>query len=221
MALPNRVHKHLPNDPWWHVFGLSSGLLFAIMLMFARLDPDDFERLDAWFENAVKPLQTFGHIELFLAITVLGSVVGITVMTIGAAFFLRRNRLAVLQLFLLMVFSSVSMGSAKFFVERARPNVLLWLDPSNTYSFPSGHATLSTALYGFIAVQLYRRSTSTIARYLSILVPAGVILLVSWSRIVLNYHYFTDVTAGILLGLFWLAVIFMLPKPRGGLRVRR
>jgi len=221
MTLPNRVRKQLPKDPWWHIFGLSSGLLFAVMLMFARLDPDDFERLDRWFENAVQPLQTFGHIELFLAITVLGGTVGITAVALGAAYFLRHNRFAQVQLFLILLFSSLSMGIAKAFVERARPDVLLWLDPMNSYSFPSGHATLSTALYGFIAVQLYRRSMSTLTRYLSILVPACVILLVSWSRIILNYHYFTDVTAGILLGLFWLAVIFMLPKPRAGLLAHR
>ncbi|HWU24672.1 MAG TPA: phosphatase PAP2 family protein, partial [Candidatus Paceibacterota bacterium] len=112
----------------------------------------------------------------------------------------------------------VSMGIAKMFVERARPSVLTWLDPSNTYSFPSGHATLSAAFYGFVSVQLYRRSHTRLTRILSLLIPMLLIALISVSRIILNYHYFTDVLAGILLGLFWLAVIFMLPKPRPILR---
>lgn len=220
-SLSHHIRRCVPKDPWWHIFGLSFGLAFALMLMVARLHPLWFDRIDDWFERAVQPLQTFGHIELFLIVTVLGSTIGITVLAAGAAYFLRRNRFAVLQLFLLLLFSSVSMGIAKAFVERARPDVLLWLDPSYTYSFPSGHATMSTAFYGFLMVQFYRRSRSVLGRFLAILVPITIIALVSLSRIILNYHYFTDVLAGILLGLFWLAVIFMLPKSRSGQQGRR
>jgi membrane-associated phospholipid phosphatase len=213
MLASSHTRRRLPQDPWWHIWGLSLGLCFAAMLMLARLDPDDFNRLDTWFEAAVRPLQTFGHVELFLVITVLGSTIGITTLAFGAAYFLRHNRFAQIQLFLVLLFSSLSMGIAKGFVERTRPDVLMWLDPLNTYSFPSGHATLSTAFFGFMAVQLYRRSHSRLARVLSFIIPALIIALVALSRIVLNFHYFTDVTAGILLGLFWVAVIFMLPRP--------
>lgn len=209
-----RLKRHIARDPWWHAVGLTFGLLFSIMLMVARLYPQYFDHIDQAVEIALVPYQTFGHVELFLAVTVLGSATGVTLIAACAAVLLRKNPFAILQLFLLLLFSSVSMGIAKMFVERTRPDALLWLDPLNTYSFPSGHATLATACFGFIAVYLYRYLRSEFARGLALASCTVVVAFVCASRLVLNFHYFTDVLGGVLLGLFWLAVVFMMPKPR-------
>jgi undecaprenyl-diphosphatase len=206
------VRRKMMRDPWWHVAGLSLGLLFVLLLMLARLYPAELNEIDLLVEAAILPFQSFTTIEAFLVITALGGVSGIIIVGLGATFLLRRNRFAVLQLFLLLVFSSISMGIAKTFVERARPEALLWIDPLNTYSFPSGHATLSAALYGFLAVCLYRRLRHPAARMLAVLGPALLVLLICISRVVLNAHYLTDVIGGVLLGLFWLCVVFMLPR---------
>jgi undecaprenyl-diphosphatase len=206
------IPARIRHDPLWHVWGLATGLVFAVLLMLARLYPASLDAVDAYVEGRVVPLQSFSFIEPFLVVTVLGSVVGIGLVALLAAYLLQANRFAVLQLILLMLFTSVSMGIAKTFVERARPETLMWLDPMNSYSFPSGHATLATALYGFIAVCLYRRIRSRIARWLSVGLCILTVLLVCLSRLVLNYHYLTDVAAGTLLGLFWLSVVLMLPK---------
>lgn len=204
----------MQRDPWWHVAGLSFGLLFALLLMLERLYPAYLNSIDQAVEAAILPFQTFATIEIFLILTALGGVAGTTLVGLGAAFLLRRNRFAVLQLFLLLLFSSISMGIAKTFVQRIRPEALLWIDPLNTYSFPSGHATLSTALYGFLAVCLYRRIRDKTVRWIPILAAALLVILICASRIVLNVHYFTDILGGILLGSFWLCVIFMLPRHR-------
>lgn len=206
--------RHLPRDPWWHVFGLCAGLGFALLLGLARLYPEHFDRIDRAVETFVKPLQTFGHAELFLILTVLGSGVGVVALALGVAYFLRSKPFAVLQLLLLLVWASLSMGIAKAFVERSRPEALDWLVSLHSYSFPSGHATMSAAFYGFVAVMLYRRSSTKLARTLSVAFPMLLVFFICMSRIVLGYHYFTDVLAGVLLGLFWLGVVFMLPKPR-------
>lgn len=205
-----RIHP----DPWWHVLGLSFGLTFVLLLMGARLYPAYMDAIDGSVQAFLAGYQTFDHVEFFLAVTILGSGMGVTLLALASAYVLRRNWFTVLQLSLVLLFSSVSMGIAKMFVERARPDVLLWLDPLNTYSFPSGHATLSTAFFGFLAVCLYRRIRSAVLRYLAAGVCIVIILLVCVSRLVLSYHYFTDVVAGIFLGLFWVAVVYMLPKPR-------
>lgn len=189
--------------------------------MVARLHPERFDYIDSTFEAFVKPLQTFGHAEPFIILTVLGSGIGVTVLALGAAYFLRKHPFSVMQLLLLLVWASLSMGIAKVFVERARPTSVDWLVSLHSYSFPSGHATMSSAFYGFVAVNLYRRSLTPLSRFLSVFVPALVVLLVCTSRVVLGYHYFTDVLAGVLLGLFWLSVVFMLPKPRSFRGARR
>lgn len=203
---------HMARDPWWHIIGLILGLLFSGMLALARFYPDYFDRIDDVAEKLVTPLQITPYYEPFLAVTVLGSVLGITLAALGAAYLLRRNRFIVLQLFLVLILSSASMGIAKSFVERARPDVLAWLSPLSSYSFPSGHATLSAAFYGFLAVSFYRRIQNPTKRLVSVATCVLIITLVCISRLVLNYHYLSDVIGGVLLGLFWLSVVFMLPR---------
>lgn len=207
----HRLRTRVKKDPWWHVGGLSTGLLFAVLLMLARLYPQLLDRIDAAVESKVVA-GSFSSLEPYLIITVLGGVTGAMLGTVLLAYLFRRNRFAVLQLALLMLFTSISMGIAKAFVERARPDTLLWLDPVNTYSFPSGHASLATALYGYLAVNLYRRIRSKPGRVVAVALCALVIVLVSMSRLVLNYHYLTDVLAGVLLGAFWLSVVYMMPR---------
>jgi undecaprenyl-diphosphatase len=207
----HRLRTRVKKDPWWHVWGLSTGLLFAVLLMLARLYPQTLDRIDAAVEAKVVA-GSFTSVEPYLIVTVLGSVTGALLGTLLLAYLFRRNRFAVLQLALLMLFTSISMGIAKTFVERARPDTLLWLDPINTYSFPSGHASLATALYGYLAVNLYRRIRSKPGRVIAVALCVLVIVLVCMSRLVLNYHYLTDVLAGVMLGAFWLSVVYMLPR---------
>jgi membrane-associated phospholipid phosphatase len=66
---------------------------------------------------------------------------------------------------------------------------------SSGFSFPSGHATGSTAVYGALGVLLAvgRRRR----RYL---LAGTVIVLVSFSRVVLQVHYLRDILAGMALG---------------------
>lgn len=208
------VRRKLRQDPWWHVAGLSFGLAFALLLMLARLYPGILNRVDQAVAAHIFPHQTLSAIQFFLSVTALGSIVGITAIALGAAYFLRHDRPGLIRFFLVLATSSLSMELAKLFVERARPEALLWLDPLNTYSFPSGHATLAAAFYGFLAVCAYRRAQGTIARTIAVAFPLALIALIGVSRIVLNVHYFTDVLAGTFLGLFWLAVAFMLPLRR-------
>jgi undecaprenyl-diphosphatase len=207
----HHIRARVAEDPWWHVWGLTTGLLFAILLMFGRLYPHTLDRIDSYVEAKVVA-KTITSLEPYLVITVLGGAIGITLGALLLAYLFRRNRFNVLQLALLMLFTGVSMGIAKAFVERARPDTLLWLDPLNTYSFPSGHAALSTALYGYLAVNLYRRIHTKSRKQLAVAACILVIVLVCLSRLVLSYHYLTDVIGGVLLGLFWLSVIYMLPR---------
>jgi len=68
------------------------------------------------------------------------------------------------------------------------------------YSFPSGHALLSMAYYGFLACLLISRSQGK-GRILPAAGLMVLILLTGFSRIYLNVHYMSDVIAGFGLGL--------------------
>ena len=72
------------------------------------------------------------------------------------------------------------------------------------YSFPSGHSTNATTMFGSLAVNLRRRWVTVIA----IIIAA----LTGLSRIVVGAHYPTDVLAGWLLGAFSILIVQLLQK---------
>jgi undecaprenyl-diphosphatase len=90
----------------------------------------------------------------------------------------------------------------KVIVDRARPPVH-HLESVSSASFPSGHATQSTAC--FLALLLVWLAARPAARGRTVAATATTLLIaaVALSRVYLGVHYPTDVIAGILLGGAW------------------
>lgn len=93
----------------------------------------------------------------------------------------------------------------KALVGRPRPS---FPDPVSVVSgpsFPSGHAMNSAIVFGAVAVALLaltaRRSRATVAAALT----TGLVIAIGFTRVALGVHYLSDVVAGWLLGLAWLA----------------
>lgn len=92
--------------------------------------------------------------------------------------------------------SLLNLGLKNWFL-RARPGPeLLPLVEEPYYSFPSGHAMISLAVYGFLAYLAWRRLRST---WLT-LPLLGLVLAIAASRIYLAVHYPGDVLAGLVAG---------------------
>jgi undecaprenyl-diphosphatase len=92
----------------------------------------------------------------------------------------------------------------KLSFHRARPEVaFVHID---TYSFPSGHAMISTAAYGAFAYLAWGPLGTTRRRLMVVAGTAALVALISFSRLYLGVHYLSDVLAGIAGGAFWLAV---------------
>lgn len=81
----------------------------------------------------------------------------------------------------------------KTLVQECRPAVAPHLEHAGGWSFPSGHAQLSGALWGWLAWEV--RQPWFIA------VAGAVMLLVAFSRPYLGVHYLHDIGAGLALGL--------------------
>lgn len=92
----------------------------------------------------------------------------------------------------------------KIFVARSRPLMSEELDALG-YSFPSGHAMISFVAYGLAAFFLTRHYDS-LGRIQMKFCFYSVIVLIGFSRYILNVHYLTDVLIGFLFGYlfyFW------------------
>ncbi|NLB87665.1 MAG: phosphatase PAP2 family protein [Syntrophomonadaceae bacterium] len=106
------------------------------------------------------------------------------------------------------------MSLLKDFFGRPRPSGE-HLTIATGMSFPSGHAMLSMAFYGFVAYLLAQRVNSPQRRKLIWAVAVIFIFLIGFSRLYLNVHYPTDVIAGFLLGaLFLFAFIKLYQRHR-------
>ncbi|MGZ6372569.1 MAG: phosphatase PAP2 family protein, partial [Candidatus Limnocylindria bacterium] len=96
-------------------------------------------------------------------------------------------------------------GVMKPFFERPRPQ-LPWAQVLPDYSFPSGHAMNSLALFlalAIVAWHLWGRRIGVPAA----IAATALVLLIGVSRIYLGYHYVTDVVAGFAASLVWLTVV--------------
>jgi len=76
----------------------------------------------------------------------------------------------------------------------------------SSYSFPSSHTSMSVAVYGYLALLVARELPHT-RRWLPYFLAGALIVTISLSRLYLGAHWFSDVLAGLSLGVFWVALI--------------
>jgi len=139
------------------------------------------------------------------AITALGG----WAVLVGAAFAATalgagRIRLALI-IALIVIGASLFVDQVKVFVERPRPPGEP-LVPAAGYSFPSGHTLNSTVAFGLAAVVAWRSPLRPAWRRIALVAGLAVPFLVGLSRIALGVHYPSDVLAGWLAGLAFVAL---------------
>jgi len=96
----------------------------------------------------------------------------------------------------------------KFSLKRPRP--IHKLIEIGGYSFPSGHAMISMMFYGLLIYLYYKLLKNKKLKAILITINIILILLIGFSRIYLNVHYFSDVIAGYLISILYLYIIIKL-----------
>jgi membrane-associated phospholipid phosphatase len=119
---------------------------------------------------------------------------------VAIALALRRHFEAVMGLLTAMVTSGVGTFIIKGLVARPRPPESFWAYPEIWYSFPSAHAAMSLAFYGFIAFLAWYFAVRPSLRVLAAALAAILVLAIGFGRLYLGVHYMSDVLAGYLLG---------------------
>ncbi len=108
----------------------------------------------------------------------------------------------------------------KDIVGRARPALFQPLVVETSYSFPSAHAAMSIAFFGFIGFLFFHHAHTWFGRLFAVVIPSIVAICIGASRVYLGVHYVSDVLGGWCVGVLWLVIAIMafrhsrLPKER-------
>lgn len=168
---------------------------------------------DLQIDMLLLSLRTPFGVSLFSWITVLADAAVVIPLTIAACFVLWRSvplRAYAVGLAGAVAGAVVSSSVLKQLIVRARPDGLIPAIVETSSSFPSRHAALSMALYGFTAYLLCKLFPTK----KPLIIAAAVLIIgtVGFSRLYLGVHFPSDVLAGYLLGGVWLVIGIRIAK---------
>ena len=177
------------------------------------------QRLADWLHEHATPLWT----DFFENVTWLGNVPVLAVVAVIAAVVLAYKRqIAELQLFALAaVGTEILTTGLKLGFQRERPFFPDPLATETSYSFPSGHSSVSLAVYGTLGYIAARHLSTRRAQIAILAAAATVVGLIGFSRLYLGVHFLSDVIAGFSVALAWIALCVVLLHLRLRLRTRR
>lgn len=187
---------------------LGGGFLLLALLVRASWDPlldldtsvaqslHDVAVRHAWFVSLLKALSDVFDPITFRVLT-----------TLIALVLLGRRHFRLGAWILVTVWGAAVLGlTLKLLVSRARPDLVDAVATAPGRSFPSGHALTSvvgSAVLLLLVMPLLRRARG---RAVAVTVAIAVPVATGFARIGLGVHFLSDVVAGELLGLAWVAV---------------
>jgi membrane-associated phospholipid phosphatase len=197
------------------VIALFCGILLP-MIVFGKIADEVVEREALGFD---RPLQMWAHSyatanldQWMLGLSMLGSpplmflICGVIVVALW-----RNRRHGDAWFFIAAIVGAGLLNqAAKMAFSRPRPELWLVIDPRSDYSFPSGHAMGTMALYAAIVVLLWH----TKWRVPWIIGGAALVFLVGLSRVYLSMHYPSDVLCGWLASLSWVVGLDLIRRAR-------
>lgn len=169
------------------------------------------------FDNSafsyLKRYSTPSVIVFFKNLTFLGStyfLLSAYAILITYLFFIRRTTDAI-DIAIIAVTSSLLLFGLKAYFARHRPPLPLF-DALTNYSFPSGHALSGFIFYCVLIYLTWKSHWNKKWKYLLSVLLILLSVLIGISRIVLRYHYASDVLAGFSLGFAWVLLSIWLQR---------
>lgn len=174
-----------------------------------RLSQSNFDQqVAAWF---LAQRSDFG-IAVFTVISFFGDwkILLPVMLIIILILFIKNKKRFIVPFALVVIGAEITTFFGKIWFHHPRP--LLAVFHETDFSFPSGHATIAVAFYGYLAYILIKLLKDRYKRLIIILtvLMAG---LIGFSRLYLGVHYVSDVLAGYLVGLAALIIGINLNRP--------
>lgn len=212
---PKLYHASLQRLTVQHFYGLPLTVLFLVMgyilaLFFGLVEDvvtsDTIVATDFFVSQQMSVLSESPVVPFFIFITSFASTATtcLIVLLVCILCWVIRQRYILIGLLIATLGSTIFTFLSKLLFHRTRPVDILLFE--RTDSFPSGHATITVALYGFLAYMAIRFSRNFAMQVRIAVITIFFSLLIGLSRILLNEHYLSDVLGGFLVGALWLTV---------------
>jgi undecaprenyl-diphosphatase len=185
--------------------------LFAYMVDEVLLENEDV--FDRTVFNYFKKFSSPGFIHLMKTITFFGSSYFLfpAYVLLISWLLLKRKRNEAIDILIIGVSSTVLMFVLKQFFHRHRPPLPVFKALTN-YSFPSGHALSSFIFCSVLIFLIWKRALQKKWKWLFSVLLVLSSFSIGISRIVLRYHYASDVLAGFCLGYAWVILSLWIQK---------
>lgn len=193
-------------------------LLFIIaLIVFSLLAHEVVFENEDWFDTEVfnffNENSSPASIQIFKFLSFFGSTFFLLpAYTVLIAWLLyTRRRKDAIDVGIIGATSTLLMHGLKFLFDRSRPELPLFRALTNN-SFPSGHALLSFIFCSVLIWLLWNTNLSKKWKWVLLVLLILFSFAIGISRIVLRYHYASDVLAGFCLGFAWVLLFFWIRK---------
>lgn len=183
-----------------YIFSLALGIIEDI------ITSDQIVFVDVKVANLLPVFRNVLLIKTFFWITLLGNwqIVVVFAAIASCIFIMWKKKSYVMPLWVTLAGSELFVFLGKLAFHRPRPNVAIYIE--NSFSFPSGHAAIAVAFYGFMAYILFRNAKLWRNKINILFFGLIIIFAIGFSRLYLGVHFLSDVWGGYLLGLLWLII---------------
>ncbi|WP_208588871.1 phosphatase PAP2 family protein [Gracilibacillus suaedae] len=194
------------------IFTLIVGFIFIAVTvsLFIELAGDVLEEEKFFVDRVFQEFIVFAKedwlYQMMGLVTEAGSILFLTITSVILAvylFFAKKSKWYSLFFSINMIGISLLTQVLKLVFERERPELIAQYGGTG-FSFPSGHSTGSVAFYGFVIYLLWKKVSTRWLRVSYVLFFSFLAVTIAFSRVVLGVHFFTDIVAGMSLGLAWL-----------------
>ena len=194
--------QYLKNNIKWIACLISLALLIVLIWC---LHQENINAFDSFYYHHIAKLISPKMTFFVKIVTNLGGALVLIATTIAILLFFHKKKYGILIMINLITVFLLNL-LLKFIFARPRPLDINIITESG-YSFPSAHAMVATAFYGFIIYLLWHdHKINKKRKYLYTILLCIIIFCICVTRIYLGVHFASDVVGGIFFSIIYLII---------------
>jgi len=180
---------------------------FIFLTISVSLNASFIIKLDSFVFKAINLIRSDFINNLMLIITFFGESIFYIIALILILLLCFKKRKKIYPLVFITILSATISSVFKEIIARSRPigefvtNLIIPYNFPLSYSFPSGHTQTSLVFYFILTYILVSNINNKKLKHLFLSLSIVFALLIMLSRVILGVHFFSDVLAGLILGI--------------------